>query len=151
MSFWEKLKNWRNYLIGWLGGYSAEEVKMMKHMCRAEEEKMIAENSASEREEIRMMWERENEKLAAENAKLAKERNDLLREARRCMEGLRTAHAEIAYPAGMAYDDIKRIARESIVRQLGEAVYPYAKHFVTSDGRYIVAVTVATEDGHGGK
>lgn len=138
MNFWQKLKNWRNYVIGWLDGYSVEEVNMIEQIYREKVEEK----------------EKQIDKWIGAFDGVVEERNALLNvnsEAKKCMDGLRTAQAEIAYPAGMAYDDIKRIARESIVRQLGEAVYPYAKHFLTSGGRYIVAVTVATEDGHGGK
>ena len=174
MSFWEKLKNWRNYLIGWLGGYSTEEVKMLRHICLREVEekekqidKWIGAFDQAVQERNYIMRKRDeakerNEKLEREfkaqtewmNGEVEswKETARIFEDRwEKCVDGLRTVQAEIAYPAGMAYDDIKRIARESIVRQLGEGVYEYAKHFLTSDGRYIVAVSVAAEEGHVGQ
>lgn len=124
MSFWMKVKNWRNYLIGWLGGYSQEEMNVE-----------------------RAMYSKDTHKLS-ERIVLLQNRCYNLRSRIEKLDGI-TAQAEITYPAGMAYDDIKRIARESIVRQLGEAVYPYAQHFYLPDGRYIVTVQVSTADGDG--
>lgn len=138
MSFWEKLKNWKNYVIGWLGGYSAEEVKMIELTYR---KKVEAKGT-------------QIHKWICVIEKVAQERNDIMRqrdEKRKCVEGLRTAQAEEDYPVGVDYDAIKYVNKDSIVRQLGEAVYPYAQHFYLPDGRYIVAVTVATEGEHGGE
>ena len=50
MNFWKKLKNWRNYLIHWLGGYSEAEYKAAE--LRAEKLREENERCRDELEEL---------------------------------------------------------------------------------------------------
>lgn len=49
-------------------------------------------------------------------------------------------------PDASNFDMLKAKARAEIVKQLGEAIYPYAKHVVTENGKYIVAVSALDPD-----
>lgn len=60
---------------------------------------------------------------------------------------IKTAWAEVkvnTYSPYESFDKLKGRARKDIVKQLGEAVYPYAKHFI-GDDVYIVALNVQEE------
>lgn len=59
-------------------------------------------------------------------------------------KSLTTAQSELRLSEHITFtaDDVIERGKNFVIRQLGEAVYPYAKHFITKDGVYIASVEV---------
>lgn len=137
MTFWKKLKNWKNWLIGKLGGKSkAEYDGKCKELRDVKNELSAARKKLHDQFEEMVLIERYHDEWYDKYAALSK--------------GIKTAQAEVRVvnygPGGQNFDQLKSHARKEIIRQLGEAVYEYAKHTVTDTGDYIVDVNILAND-----
>lgn len=66
---------------------------------------------------------------------------------KKSIKSVRTEVPTINYgPDASNFDKLKTKAKAEIVKQLGEAIYSYANHILTEDGKYIVTVNALDPD-----
>lgn len=140
MTFWKKLRNWKNWLIGKLGGKSkAEYDGKCKELDDVKNELSAARKKLHDQFEEMVLLERHHDEWYDKYTAMAKR--------------IKTAQAEICVinygPDGQSFNLLKTHARKEIIRQLGEAVYEYARHTVTDTDDYIVDVNILTNDYEG--
>lgn len=117
----KKIKNW---LIEKLGGYTEEE-----HTERCK-------NYEADRKAV---------------FKVATEYFDKYNDAKKIISNLTTVQSELRVDPKFGYtpDNVIEASKAQTMFNLGRAVYPYAKHFVTEDGLYICSVEVLRGTEHG--
>lgn len=129
MNIIKKLKCW---LIHLLGGYTEEEYD---YVIGKWEKTLELNDKLYEIEENRL-------RIAENATKYWCGKYTSLEKTLRTVESYITIDSALGYTEGNVIAESK----QQTYYQLGKAVYPYAKHFITSDGKYIATVNVQEVD-----